>query len=58
MVTEEREIEDYCEVCGAGEEDDAVFVICEGFLVCEPCAKTQGMKLAEFKDAMRGELTR
>jgi len=57
----DREIEDYCENCGANEEDGAQLVICRGFLVCADCAESEGSKLAhqrlaESKDALNAEL--
>lgn len=45
-----------CEVCGAREPSPGSFVTCEGFLVCERCAKTHSGELARMRDALDAEL--
>lgn len=47
-----------CEVCEAIEKRLGDFVTCEGFLVCEACAKQYGLTLGRIRDELDDELRR
>ena len=49
------EYDDSCEVCGAT-ADETPLVLCEGVIVCGPCAKEHGHSLAQYRDQLQEDL--